>query len=152
MTQDVVNFGRIREQFMAHDFPIVPASQVTEEAHLRWSETKGRWIDTMLDPSAACGLEVEFYQDQVDATGNAFDQAVAIQTQCLRLERDEQTEQTAFDNAWGNYFPDELYVDIRKLPQVFQALVVEPSVLVRNYQVAMGRIQTEPSTIEIRSQ
>lgn len=151
MTQDSVDFDRIRERFMLHKFQIVPAELATEESHLRWAAARGSWIDTMLDPSAAVGLEVDFYPEQIDATGHAYEQSVAIQAECFSLNRDESTELAAFDAAWGSFFPDELYVDIRKLPQAFQALVVQPSVHARDYQLAMGRIHTEPSTIEIRS-
>ncbi|MCW1907751.1 MAG: hypothetical protein KIH63_000220 [Candidatus Saccharibacteria bacterium] len=140
MTQDAVDFDRIREQFMSYEFQIVPSEVETEELHQRWADARGHWIDTMLDPTAAEGLEANFYSEQVDATGHAFEQSMSIQAECFRLHRDESTELSAFNAAWRNYFPDELYVNIRRLPQAFHALVVQPSVHVRDYQLAMGRV------------
>lgn len=138
---DQVSIEKIKADFPRQHSSLMHEPHWDERHTNLWDIGVDGRLDIMTKEEARpLGIQIDFFPEQVDATEGMFNLAMYVQSNCLHISRDDELEKTAFSNNWNSYFPDELFIDTRQLPQAFRELIIKPAKDVARYQIAMGRL------------
>ncbi len=127
---------------------LMPQSAWTEYTKDLWASGVKGWHGVMMDESARpLGNQIDFYDDQINATKGMFELAVKVRSSGQGIIRDEQKEEEIFNAAFDEFFcqADELFIGVNQLQEAYSSLIINPAARLGDYLIAMGRVNVGSS-------